>query len=91
MNSQTTSAPAYLADRHSITGHRTAETPRYGVRADGYSTRDGSPTCHLVKLDDRGPWRRVRVWQFSNAGTAFIRVGGECLILRDDEIPEQPI
>lgn len=55
--------------------------PRPRLDAYGYTVRAGSPTRMQVKLEGEHVWRRVYVWQFSNAGTAFIRVGGKSLIV----------
>lgn len=73
---------------------RRTDVPRYGVRADGYSARSGAPTCYLVKvaggrlaLRDVAVWRRIRVWQWSNAGTAFVRIRGCDYVIRDCDLP----
>lgn len=60
----------------------TAErAPRYGWCRDGYTRRSGAPTRYLVRLAGEKRYRRVMVWIFSNSGTMFVRVRGECLIL----------
>lgn len=66
---------------------RVTERPRYGMAADGYTLRSGAPTSRLVRLEGEKIWRRLMVWQFSNAGTAFVRVRGKCLVVRDYDIP----
>lgn len=60
------------------------ERPNHGMAADGYTKRSGAPTHVMVQLDgDRaGLWRRVYCWQFSNAGTLFVRIGGEPRIIQ---------
>ena len=60
---------------------QTATTPRYGMTVDGYTTRAGAPTSWMIRLHGEKRWRRVMVWQFSNAGTAFIRVRGKVLVI----------
>ena len=60
-----------------ITAVKTTDTPRYGVCADGYSKRLGAPTDRMVKINNSGPWRRVMCWQFSNAGSLFVRIAGQ--------------
>ena len=58
--------------------------PRPRMTRDGYTKRAGSPTGMKVQLDGESLWRRVYVWQFSNTRTLFVRVKGECLIVRVD-------
>ena len=57
------------------------ETPRYGMTVDGYTKRSGAPTSYLVRLDGEKRFRRLMCWQFSNAGTCFLRLRGECLVV----------
>lgn len=64
--------------------------PRWGLTRDGYTKRSGAPSQIMVRLDGETRWRRIMIWQFSNAGTCFLRVCGECLIVRDSDIPELP-
>lgn len=59
----------------------TRTMPRYGRTADGYTTRAGAPTSRMIRLKGEKRWRRVMVWQFSNAGTFFVRVKGRSLII----------
>ena len=61
---------------------QTDSVPNYGMTANGYTKRSGAPTSWLVRLQGENRWRRVMVWQFSNAGTAFVRVQGKPLIVR---------
>ena len=75
------------------TGRKIAESrrtavPRYGIGADGYTLRSGAPTGWLVRLDGETRWRRIMVWQFSNVGTAFLRIGGVPVIVSDADLPE---
>lgn len=58
--------------------------PRYGIAADGYSLRSGAPSQYMVRLENNPRWYRVMVWQFSNAGTAFIRIKGIPYVLRNE-------
>lgn len=60
--------------------------PRYGMSRQGYTLRSGAPTSVMVRLEGDRIWRRVMVWQFSNAGTAFVRIKGEAFVVSD--IPE---
>ena len=76
---------AYL-DR-TIAEIRHTDTPRYGMTADGYTRRSGAPTSIMLRLEGERRWRRLMVWQFSNAGTAFIRIGGNEFIVRDCDLP----
>lgn len=57
---------------------------------DGYTKRAGAPTNTMIRLDGETRWRRVMVWCFSNSGTFFVRVKGECLIVREHDIPTLP-
>ena len=66
---------------------RRTDVPHYGLGRDGYSLRNGAPTSLLVRLEGDKRWRRVMVWCTGNCGTLFVRVAGECLITRDDDIP----
>lgn len=71
-----------------ITEVKRTETPRYGMTADGYTVRAGAPTSLMVRLDGETRWRRLMIWCFSNAGTAFVRIKGEPYVVRDADIPE---
>lgn len=61
--------------------------PRPRLTADGYTVRAGSPIGLEIRIGGCKRWRRVYVWQFSNAGTAFVRVGGQPAIIRDADLP----
>jgi len=76
----------YLEER--IAESRETTVPRYGIGADGYSLRSGAPTRLMVRIEGDRRWRRLMCWQFSNAGTLFIRVGGRSLIVRESDVPE---
>lgn len=85
----------YLSDAgFRIVEHKRTDVPRYGIRADGYSAKSGAPTSYLVRIDggaltaaDAKRWRRVLVWQWSNVGTAFVRICGNVYFLRDSDLP----
>lgn len=66
----------------SIAETKTTDTPRYGMAADGYTLRSGAPTSRMIRLEGEKIWRRVMCWQFSNAGTLFVRVKGQPLVIR---------
>jgi hypothetical protein len=86
MSTETKSAPLYLRDTGRTIQHtRYTDAPRYGYTADGYTVRAGAPTRRMVRLEGETRWRRVYVWQFSNAGTAFLRIGGEPFIVTDED------
>jgi hypothetical protein len=55
---------------------QTDNTPRYGMARDGYTLRSGAPTSYMIRLEGEKRWRRVMIWQFSNAGTCFVRING---------------
>lgn len=59
------------------------EVPRYGTTLMGYSVKSGAPTSLMIRLQGENRFRRLMVWQFSNAGTCFVRVCGNELIVRD--------
>lgn len=40
---------------------------------------------YMVRLDGKGPWRRVYCCCFSNAGTVYIIVKGQHYCFRHDE------
>jgi hypothetical protein len=71
-----------------IVESRRTETPRYGIAADGYTLRSGAPTSLMVRLDGETRFRRLMVWQFSNAGTAFVRIKGTPYVVNEYDIPE---
>jgi len=61
--------------------------PHAGMARDGYTLRRGAPTSVMIRLDGEKRWRRLMVWQFSNAGTCFVRVKGTPLVVPDHAIP----
>lgn len=63
------------------------ETPWYGVTSLGYSVRSGAPSSLMIRLDGEKRFRRLMIWQFSNAGTAFVRIKGQPLIVNEYDIP----
>ena len=72
----------YLEDSFKVTAVKRTYSPKYGMCADGYTKRCGAPTSYMVQLDGSKRWRRVMCWQFSNAGTLFVRVNKEEYIVR---------
>jgi hypothetical protein len=60
---------------------KTTETPRWGMTASGYTKQSGAPTSKMIRLAGEKRWRRLMCWQFSNAGTCFVKVNGENLIV----------
>lgn len=61
-------------------------TPGAGMAADGYTKRSGAPSHLMIRLEGENRWRRLMCWQFSNAGTSFVRIKGKELIVND--VPE---
>ncbi len=53
----------------------------------GYTKRSGAPTSVLVRLKGEKKFRRAMVWQFSNAGTTFVKIKGEPHIIDIDFMP----
>lgn len=76
----------YLEDSFKITSVKVDHNypPGQGIGPDGYTKRSGAPTSYMVRLDGSKRWRRVMIWQFSNAGTCFVRVDGVEYIVRYD-------
>lgn len=66
---------------------RQTDRPRWGMAADGYTLRSGAPTSWMIRLRGETRWRRVMVWQFSNAGTLFVRMRGVPHIVSEHQIP----
>lgn len=64
-----------------IAEQRQRGNPRPRLDVYGYTVRAGSPTSWEVRLEGETRWRRVYVWQFSNAGTCFVRIKGEDVIV----------
>ena len=69
----------YLTD--TIAEVRETERPCWGMTREGYTQRSGAPTGWMIRLAGESRWRRVMAWQFSNAGTLFVRVRGEALVI----------
>jgi hypothetical protein len=67
---------------------RSETTPRYGMTADGYTKRSGAPSSIMIRLEGEKVWRRLMVWQFSNAGTCFVRIKGQALIVNEYDLPQ---
>ena len=78
--------PEYLTKK--IVDAKCTSAPRYGMTRDGYTKSSGAPTGTMIKLEGETRWRRVMVWQFSNAGTAFVRIKGKPLIVNEFDIPK---
>lgn len=78
--SDTSTHPVYLTAK--IVESKVTGSPRYGLTRDGYSVRSGAPSVFLIRLLGEKRFRRVMVWQFSNAGTAFVRINGIPHIVR---------
>ena len=81
------SKPLYL--NQTIVETRFTKRPRYGLTVEGFTLRAGAPTSMLVRLEGESRWRRLMVWQFSNAGTLFLRIGGVPHIVPRQSIPER--
>lgn len=79
-------AAKYLTKRIVEKKNEPNSNPFAGLTVDGYTKRSGAPSQWMVRLEGENRWRRLMVWQFSNAGTCFVKIGGECLIVND--LPE---
>lgn len=53
--------------------------------ATGYGGRLRS--ARMIRIVGETRWRRVYVMQYSNAGTAYVRVKGDVLIIRNSDFP----
>lgn len=71
-----------------IEAARRTKTPTWGMTVDGYTKRSGAPTSYMIRLAGETRWRRLMAWQFSNAGTLFVRIKGENMIVNEFDIPE---
>ena len=65
---------------------RTAVSRTRGMTREGYTTRAGAPSQWMIRLVGEKIWRRVMVWQFSNAGTAFVRIGGKPYVIAEHDL-----
>jgi len=65
---------------------RTPVSRTRGMTRMGYTTRAGAPTQWMIRLKGEKVWRRVMVWQFSNAGTAFVRIDGKPYVITDHDL-----
>ena len=70
-----------------ITERLDTEQPSWGMTKDGYTLRVGAPTSVKIRLEGERRWRRLMVWQFSNASTLFVRIKGQPFIVRDHDVP----
>ena len=60
-----------------ITDARITDTPRSGQTVSGYGGQ--IPTRYQLRY--KGRWHRVYMMQYGNAGTPYIKHGGEDLVL----------
>lgn len=73
-----------------IAAKRQTNAPRWGMTRMGYTLSSGAPTSWLVRLEGEKRWRRLMVWQTSNAGTCFLRVKGKnYVVVHLDDVPEE--
>ena len=63
-----------------VTEYRITSVPRSGQTVTGYG--GAIPTRYMVRYANR--WQRVKVMQYGNAGSAYIRTGGRDLFLDID-------
>ena len=79
-------AVTYLSKK--IVGRKDTARPQHGMTVYGYTKKSGAPTSLMIRLEGEKIWRRVMCWQFSNAGTLFVRILGENLVVNEWDIPE---
>jgi hypothetical protein len=63
-----------------VTDYRVTDVPRSGQTVTGYG--GAIPTRYMIRYASR--WQRVKVMQYGNAGSAYIRTGGQDLFLDID-------
>lgn len=59
-----------------------------GICVDGYTCSRGAPTSIKIQLENEKIWRRVKIWQISNASTLFVTIQKEDFIVCSLDIPE---
>lgn len=69
-----------------IAAVKITDPPRARMTADGYTVKSGSPTRYMVRLDGEKKYRRLMCWQFSNAGTLFLRIKGENVVVPESDV-----
>ena len=77
----------YLTTKIVESKHAPCANPYAGMTRMGYTKRLGAPSSLMIRLDGEKRWHRLMVWQFSNAGTCFVRVKGTPLVVPDHAIP----
>ena len=65
---------------------KVTDPPRARLTADGYTVKSGSPTRYMVRLEGETKYRRLMCWQFSNAGTLFLRIKGENVVVPSSDV-----
>ena len=73
----------YAEDHFKSIESRRDDCPPYGQDALGYGRKISMP--YLVRLDGKGPWRRVYAIQYSNSGSPYVLVGGEMYMFHCNE------
>lgn len=71
-----------------ITETKRTTVPRWGIGADGYTRKTGAPTATMVKLEGEKRWRRLKIYQFSNASSLFLTINGKDHFVQPYDIPE---
>jgi hypothetical protein len=61
--------------------------PGSGMTREGYTKTSGAPSSIMIRLQGEKRWRRLMVWQFSNRGTLFVRLGKEPHVVREEDLP----
>ena len=74
----------YASDVFKTIEHKTDNCRPYGQSPEGYGRKIAMP--YRVRLNERGPWRRVYCCIFSNVGTCYIVVRGAEYIIRDGDV-----
>jgi len=76
----------YATDNHAIEVKSSPAPRNDGRQADGYGMKIA--TRRVLRLDGKGPWRRVYCTVFSNSGSLWIMFRGEKLFLHDWDLSE---
>ena len=73
----------YAEDTFETIESKQDNCPPHGQGQDGYGRKISMP--YLVRLNDKGPWRRVYCTIFSNNGSLWIVVNKQTYHFRQDQ------
>ena len=67
--------PLNYVENEFLIEHKTSPCRPYGQSPMGYGRKIA--TGHMIRLDHRGPWRRVYATCFSNSASHWVIVNGK--------------